>query len=134
MPRDLTHVILADDIRGCLPAETRQCAETCESAFHMGAISHDSFLYGSNPKLSTKMHGGFGDDTRSVVLEMLDDIRKEKIAGYFFDLSKLSFAGMVIGSMTPMFTNIDNGVNWYSTILGVITSYVFAFFANRILK
>lgn len=61
-----------------------------------------------------------------------NDIRKEKIAGYFFDLSKLSFAGMVIGSMTPMFTNIDNGVNWYSTILGVITSYVFAFFANRI--
>lgn len=63
-----------------------------------------------------------------------NDIRKEKIAGYFFDLSKLSFAGMVIGSMTPMFTNIDNGVNWYSTILGVITSYVFAFFANRILR
>ena len=63
-----------------------------------------------------------------------NDTRKEKIAGYFFDLSKLSFAGMVIGSMTPMFTNIDNGVNWYSTILGVITSYVFAFFANRILR
>ncbi|MBU3807354.1 MAG: hypothetical protein H9802_02850 [Candidatus Phocaeicola faecipullorum] len=63
-----------------------------------------------------------------------NDIRKEKIAGYFFDLSKLSFAGMVIGSMTPMFTDIDNGVNWYSTILGVITSYVFAFFANRILR
>ena len=63
-----------------------------------------------------------------------NDIRKEKIAGYFFDLSKLSFAGMVIGSMTPMFTNIDNGVNWYSTIFGVITSYVFAFFANRILR
>lgn len=56
-----------------------------------------------------------------------NDIRKEKIAGYFFDLSKLSFAGMVIGSMTPMFTNIDNGVNWYSTILGVITSYVLLF-------
>lgn len=78
MPRDLTHVILADDIRGCLPAEIRRCAETCESAFHMGAISHDSFLYGSDSKLSTKMHGGFGDDTRGVVLEMLDDIRKEK--------------------------------------------------------
>lgn len=78
MPRDLTHVILADDIRACLPAKTRQCADACESAFHMGAISHDSFLYGSDPKLSTKMHGGFGDDTRGVVLAMLDDIRKEK--------------------------------------------------------
>lgn len=78
MPRDLTHVILADDIRAGLPAGTRRCAEEFESAFHQGAISHDSFLYGSDSGLSTKMHGGFGDDTRAVVLEMLDDVRKEK--------------------------------------------------------
>ena len=26
-----------------------------------------------------------------------DKTRKEKLAGYFFDLSKLSFAGLVIG-------------------------------------
>lgn len=63
-----------------------------------------------------------------------NDVRKEKIAGYFFDLSKLSFAGLVIGSMTPLFTNIDNGFNWYSTLFGIITTYVFALFANRILK
>ncbi len=63
-----------------------------------------------------------------------NDLRKEKIAGYFFDLSKLSFAGMVIGSITPLFTDVNHGFNWYSTLLGVITTYVFAFFANRILK
>ena len=79
--------------------------------------------------------GTFDENRRAKEeIKKKNDIRKEKIAGYFFDLSKLSFAGMVIGSMTPMFTNIDNGVNWYSTILGVITSYVFAFFANRILR
>lgn len=78
MPRDLTHVMLAEDIRNNLPVEVRQCAETCESVFHMGAISHDSFLYGSDSNLSTKMHGGFGEDTRKVVLTMLDDIRQEK--------------------------------------------------------
>ena len=78
MPRDLTHIMLAEDIRNKLPAEMRQCAERCESVFHMGAISHDSFLYGINSKLSTKMHGGFGDDTRDVVLLMSDDIRQEK--------------------------------------------------------
>ena len=61
-------------------------------------------------------------------------IRKEKIAGYFFDLSKLSFAGMVIGSMTPMFTDMNYSLNWYSAVLGVVSTYIFAFTANRILK
>ena len=78
MPRDLTHVMLANDIRDRLPAEVRQSVDACETVFHMGAISHDSFLYGPESDLSTKMHGGYGDDTRGVVLEMLDDIRKEK--------------------------------------------------------
>ncbi len=78
MPRDLTHVMLANDIRDRLPAEVRQSVDACETVFHMGAISHDSFLYGPESELSTKMHGGYGDDTRGVVLEMLDDIRKEK--------------------------------------------------------
>ena len=78
MPRDLTHIMLADDIRNNLPAEMRQCAAAHESVYHMGAISHDCFLFGPESKLSTKMHGGFGDDTRDLVVTMLDDIRKEK--------------------------------------------------------
>ena len=30
-----------------------------------------------------------------------DKVRREKLAGYFFDLSKLSFAGLVIGITLP---------------------------------
>ena len=63
-----------------------------------------------------------------------NDVRKEKIAGYFFDLSKLSFAGMVIGGFTPLLSNLNNEANWLSAICGIITTYTFAFFANRILK
>lgn len=31
--------------------------------------------------------------------------RREKLAGYFFDLSKLIFAGLVVGSVTPLFSD-----------------------------
>lgn len=78
MPRDLSHVILADDVREKLPADIAKCIDANKTAYHMGAVSPDSFLFGSNPKLSTRMHGGLGDDTRGLVLEMLDDVRNEK--------------------------------------------------------
>lgn len=61
-------------------------------------------------------------------------VRREKLAGYFFDLSKLIFTGLVIGGITPLFTNMTNGINWFTVILGVFSTYIFAFLANRILK
>lgn len=78
MPRDLTHVIFADDIVAGLPEQSRIDIEKYPNALHMGAICTDSFLYGSSPTLSTVMHGGFGDDTRAIVLSMLDGVREEQ--------------------------------------------------------
>lgn len=78
MPRDLTHVIFADEIRKNLSAAAQKDTEKNAAAFHMGAIAHDAFLYGSQPKLATKLHGGLGDDTRAVMIEMMDNVRAEK--------------------------------------------------------
>ena len=33
--------------------------------------------------------------------EKRNDIRKEKLAGYFYDLSKLVFGGLVVGGISP---------------------------------
>ena len=63
-----------------------------------------------------------------------DKTRREKLAGYFFDLSKLIFAALVLGGITPLFTNVSNGINWVTIILGGFSTYIFANFANRILK
>lgn len=63
-----------------------------------------------------------------------DRTRREKLAGYFFDLSKLIFAALVLGGITPLFTNVTNGINWSTLVLGIISTYMFANFANRILK
>ena len=63
-----------------------------------------------------------------------DKTRREKLAGYFFDLSKLTFAGLVVGSVTPLFMDTLDAVNWGTLILGGFVTCAFAFFANRILK
>ena len=34
-----------------------------------------------------------------------DHQRRDRLAGYFYDLSKLSFAGLVIGVITQLFTD-----------------------------
>lgn len=78
MPRDLTHVIIADEIRTDLSKDAARVTKENQAAFHMGVISYDSFLYGSSPKTSTTLHGGLGHDTRDVMIKMMDDIRAEK--------------------------------------------------------
>lgn len=75
MPRDITHIILADEAAEIV--KVKEISDNPE-AFHMGCVADDSFLYTASPKLSTRLHGGFGDDTRAIVLEMMDEIKDEK--------------------------------------------------------
>lgn len=63
-----------------------------------------------------------------------DKVRKEKLASYFFDLSKLSFAGLVIGIVVPLYSNITNENNWYVVITGIMLATISALLANKILK
>lgn len=61
-------------------------------------------------------------------------LRKEKLAGFFFDLAKLIFAGLVIGSVTPIFTEKFQIVNLVFMLLGIYSTYILAAFANNLLK
>ena len=63
-----------------------------------------------------------------------DKVRREKLAGYFFDLSKLCFAGLVIGVVAPLYSDISNENNWYSICTGVLLTIMSAYLANKILK
>ena len=63
-----------------------------------------------------------------------DKVRKENLAKYFFDLSKLSFAGLVIGVVIPLYGDVYNENNWYSICTGIILTIISASFANKILK
>lgn len=60
--------------------------------------------------------------------------RKENLAKYFFDLSKLTFAALVLGGLSPLINNDMERISLSPIIMGTIAAYFFAFFANRILK
>ena len=63
-----------------------------------------------------------------------DKTRREKLAGYFFDLSKLCFAGLVDGVVIPLYSDMSNENNWYSVCTGIILTIMSAYLANKILK
>lgn len=61
-------------------------------------------------------------------------LRREKLASYLYDISKLTFAALVLGGLTPML--LTNGINdnWFTIIFGALTTFFSALIADRILK
>lgn len=55
-----------------------------------------------------------------------DKMRREKIAGYFLNLSQLTFVALVLGAITPIYTNAEIGANWYVLIVGMALTVVLA--------
>lgn len=73
---------------------------------------------------------GYGTERR----KGQDKIAKEKLAGYFYDLSKLTFAALVLGGMSSLYTDDFKPYTIYVVIAGLVLTYITAFSANRILK
>ena len=63
-----------------------------------------------------------------------DKTRREKLAGYFINLSQLTFVALVLGGITPLYTSIEIGINWYVLVAGVILTVILANIGNLILK
>jgi len=63
-----------------------------------------------------------------------DNTRREKLASYFFDLSKLSFAGLVIGGIVSIKPEMDVTVEGCRVVFGIISTFVLARMGNVILK
>lgn len=61
-------------------------------------------------------------------------VRRETIGKFFFDLAKLSFAGLVIGWITPFSENTDISHNIFVLFSGVVFTFVFSLIGNKILK
>lgn len=66
-----------------------------------------------------------------------DKTRKENLAKYFLDLSKLTFMALVLGSITQFYIQ-DNAMPIYSACMfligGILTSIILAMVGNFILK
>ena len=61
-------------------------------------------------------------------------IRREKIAGYFLNLSQLTFVAWVLGGITPLYINEEHVVSWLLLSAGALASFVLASIGYRILK
>lgn len=58
-------------------------------------------------------------------------LKKEKLAGFFYDLAKLVFAGTIVTSI-PAITNLKD-VDAFTLFFGVCGTSFMAWIANRIL-
>ena len=63
-----------------------------------------------------------------------DRVRREKLASYFYDSSKLVLAGVVIGGLTPFYTNNTEEINLGVILIGSIATILLAWIGNKILK
>lgn len=64
-----------------------------------------------------------------------DKTRKEKLAGYFFNLSQLTFTALVLGGMVIFFQGNDFGFKlMMMLILGCILASSLAMIGNNLLK
>lgn len=60
---------------------------------------------------------------------------REKLAGFFYDIAKLVFAGLVVGGISPIFT--DAAPTFANTVIvvgGVILTIFMALLANRVMN
>lgn len=65
-----------------------------------------------------------------------DKVRRENLAKYFYDLSKLTFTGLVIGSFATFLSKDTMDIKYmiYPVIAGSTVTYMLAWLGNRILK
>ena len=61
-------------------------------------------------------------------------VRNEKLAGYFLNLSQLTFVALVLGGITPLYINEEHVVSWLLLSAGALESFVLASIGYRILK
>ena len=61
-------------------------------------------------------------------------IRKEKLAGYFYNLSQLIFTGTGVGGVLPFLHGTASSGDISVLVFGAVATAVFAYAANRVLK
>ena len=61
-------------------------------------------------------------------------VRKEKLAGYFYNLSQLIFTGTGVGGVLPFLHGTASSGDISVLVFGAVATAVFAYAANRVLK
>ena len=59
---------------------------------------------------------------------------EENLGKFFYDLAKLTFAGLVIGGIATFDTELKESIFIYRAIVGGIATVIFAWIGNKIFK
>ena len=63
-----------------------------------------------------------------------DQSCRENLGKFFYDLAKLTFAGLVIGGIATFDTELKESIFIYRAIVGGIATVIFAWIGNKIFK
>ena len=63
-----------------------------------------------------------------------DQSRRENLGKFFYDLAKLTFAGLVIGGIATFDTELKESIFIYRAIVGGIATVIFGWIGNKIFK
>lgn len=90
MPKEITHLVVADEVLASLPREVRDRILPHRHLYDIGSTSPDLFYYdvpfpfeimASAEVFSERIHGRSGEDNAVHVLWMLDEIKKSPLEG-----------------------------------------------------
>ena len=76
----------------------------------------------------------YNDHKQKEEVRVKNSLRREKLASYFFDVSKLSLGGVVFTSAFGWFNDKDNFEYAILVLIGTFMVVVFAVIANKLLK
>ena len=63
-----------------------------------------------------------------------DKASRENLGKFFYDLAKLSFATLVIGSTASVIIQENNLESWIIISIGAFVTYIFAYIGYKIIK
>lgn len=63
-----------------------------------------------------------------------DRTSRENLGKFFYDLAKLSFATLVIGSTASVIIKEDDVGSWIIISIGAFVTYIFAYIGYKIIK
>ena len=128
----------------------RKEAEEWNQAFPIGNGFLGAMVFGNVAKERIQVNedsvwsGGFSNRVNPDAGRYLEKIREclfegnvqeaEKLAGYFFNLSQLTFTGTGVGGIAPILQGEFGVKNYVVIIFGIVMTIIFAGIANRILK
>ena len=124
MPKEITHIVIADDILRKLPAPLAREISLDKKAYYFGSMSPDLFYYDfhipgeseSAASISEAIHGRNGEDNMSHVFRMLRSPRLEEknsglfsfLAGHLTHMAADSFYHPLIYSVSGNYYDPDH--------------------------